>query len=230
MSGVPIYWSKPLVLAVALLFGWMLQGSALAIERSDILLDIVTHCVNPAPANYCGLCRAPRNDAGCGAGMECRKSTEVWALNDSFTAIRDIKMCGCPAGFVHGLALPIAPVRGVEDPKRPDGIWQFAWDTATQRMEPESIALVVNPQFQRSQNQLHVHLLRLAADVRGRLDKEITANVSDLSQVWDSAARSAASKGLGDYGVLVVRRPQLDYQVVVMAGSPEAAFTQWRCD
>jgi len=230
MSRVAIAWSKTLLLGVALLLASALQRSALAIERSDILLDIVSHCVDPAPANYCSLCRAPRDDAGCGAALECRKSTEVWALNDRYTALRDVKMCGCPAGFVHGLALPIHPVRGVEDPQRPDGIWQFAWDVAVTRIEPESIALVVNPQLQRSQNQLHVHLLRLSPGARGQLEKEKTAYVSDLNQVWATAARSAAANGLVDYGVLVVQRPQTDYMVVVTADSPEAAFTQWRCD
>jgi len=80
--------------------------------------------------------------------------------NDRFTALRDIKMCGCPSDFVHGPALPIYRVTGVEDPLRPEGIWQFAWDVAIQRMKPESIALVVTPRLHRSQNQLHVHLLR----------------------------------------------------------------------
>jgi len=230
MFRVALVRPKTIALGIALLSGWAMHGAALAMERSDILLDIVSHCVDPAPANYCSLCRVPRNDGGCGATLECSKSTEVWALNDRYTAIRDVKMCGCPAGFVHGLALPIYPVRGVEDPQRPDGIWQFAWNVAVSRIEPESIALVVNPQFQRSQNQLHVHLLRLSPDVRGQLEKEKSAYVSDLEQVWASAARSAAANGLDDYGVLVVQRPQMDYMVVVMAGSPEAAFTRWRCD
>ena len=220
---------KFLTIAVTLALGWLTQGDALAIERSDILLDIVSHCVNPAPANYCSQCRAPRNDAACGATLECKKSTEVWALNASYTAIRDLKMCGCPASFVHGLALPLATVRGVEDPARPDGIWQFSWDVAVGRMETESIALVVNPQFHRSQNQLHVHLLRLGKDARQQLDKHAPVYVGRLDQVWASAAQSAAAKGLSDYGVLVAQQSQNDYLVVVTAESPEDAFTQARC-
>ena len=219
-----------LALGIAAALGGLFHGPALAIERSDILLDLVSHCVDPTQANYCTQCRAPRDDAACGAPLECRKSTEVWALNASYTAIRDIKMCGCPASFVHGLALPISPVRGVEDPKRPDGIWQFAWDVAISRIETEALALVVNPQFHRSQNQLHVHLLRLSKDGRQQLAKHRPSYVSRLDQVWTSAAQSAAAKGLTDYGVLVAQRGSKDYLVVVTAESPEDAFTEWRCE
>ncbi len=222
--------STQLTIGIAWLLGCLFQGPALAIERSDILLDIVSHCVDPAQANYCSVCRAPRSDAACGAALECKKSTEVWALNASYTAIRDIKMCGCPSGFLHGLALPISPVRGVEDPKRPDGIWQFAWDVAASRIETESLAMVVNPQFHRSQNQLHVHLLRLSKDGRQLLAKHAPSFVNDLDQVWASAAQSAQAKGLTDYGVLVTQRGPKDYLVVVTAESPEDAFTEWRCE
>jgi CDP-diacylglycerol pyrophosphatase len=221
--------SKIVSSGIALALAFAYYGSALAIERSDILLDLVSHCVDPAQANYCTQCRAPRSDAACGAPLECKKSTEVWALNASYTAIRDIKMCGCPSNFVHGLALPISPVRGVEDPKRPDGIWQFAWDVAASRIETESLALVVNPQFHRSQNQLHVHMLRLSKDGSQQLAKHVPSYINSLDQVWTSAAQSAATKGLADYGVLVAQRGPKDFLVVVTAESPEDAFTEWRC-
>ena len=97
-------------------------------------------------------------------------------------------------------------------------------------MARESIALVVNPRRLRSQNQLHVHLLRLTPDARRQLGNESPAYISRLDQVWARAAQSAAAKGLDDYGVIVIQRPQLDYMVVVTSVSPEAAFTQWRCD
>ena len=221
---------KQLACTAILLAGCALQAPVHALDRSDILLDIVSNCVDPARANYCSLCRVPRNDAACGEALDCRKSTEVWALTDRYTAIRDIKMCGCPADFVHGLALPTYPVRGVEDPLRPEGIWQFAWDAATRRIEPESVALVVNPRLFRSQNQLHVHLLRLAPGARARLEKEVPAYASSLDNIWAIAASAAAAKGLTDYGVLVRQRQPGGFWVVVTAFSPESAFTQWRCD
>lgn len=221
---------KQLAIATILLSGSAFMASVRALERSDILLDIVSNCVDLTHDNYCNLCRLPRNDAHCGAAHECQKSTEVWALTDRYTVVRDIKMCGCPSDFVHGLALPIYPVRGIEDTKRPEGIWQFAWDAAIGRIEPESIALVVNPRAHRSQNQLHVHILRLAPDAREKLEKEVPIYVSSLDHIWAIAAIGAAAKGLEDYGVLVSQRRQGDYLVMVMDASPETAFTKWRCD
>jgi CDP-diacylglycerol pyrophosphatase len=230
MTHTTFIWSRKIASLVVLAIGCAFQGASPAMERSDILLDIVSHCVDPQPSNYCSLCRAPRKDTACGAALECKKSTEVWALTDRYTAIRDIKMCGCPADFVHGLALPTSPVRGVEDPRRPDGIWQFAWDVAASRMEPESIALVVNPRLHRSQNQLHVHMLRLAQGARVQLEKEGPQTVNSLEQVWRTAAQIAEAKGLEDYGVLVVQQTQIAYLVVVTESSPEAAFAKERCD
>jgi len=220
---------RPLALIAAMFLAIVFLPSAFALDRSDILLDLVSNCVDPSPKNYCQLCRAPRNDAGCGEVLECKKSTDVWALTDRFTAIRDIKMCGCPSGFVHGLAMPVYPVTGVEDPLRPEGIWQFAWDNALRRIEPESIALVVNPRQHRSQNQLHVHLLRLTSDARRRLEQEAPGHVANLDHVWDTALKIALAKGLDDYGVLVARSEQGDFMIVVTSYSPEGAFTQWSC-
>ena len=221
---------KQLAFTALVLLGEACLTPVHALERGDILLDIVSNCVNPTHANYCKLCRVPRNDAACGDARECKQNTEVWALTDRYAAIRDIKMCGCPAGFVHGLALPTYPVTGVEDPQRPEGIWQFAWDAAVRRIEPAAIALVVNPRLLRSQNQLHVHILRLAPDMQGRLEKEAPQFVDKLDAIWATAAAAAAAKGLDDYGVLVSQRPHGGFGVVVTAFSPERAFTSWRCD
>ncbi len=223
---------RPRTLRLALLWAlaacWVPTAHALA--RSDILLDIVTYCVDPAPGSYCNVCRVPRNDAACGPALECRKNTEVWALSEQYAAIRDIKMCGCPTDFVHGLALPLKPVRGVEDPARPDGIWQFAWDVAMRRIGPADIALVVNPQNHRSQNQLHVHLLRLDPAARDNLAPHTVGTVRQLQDVWSVAARGAADKAMADYGVLVTRADKDSFRVAITAKSPEALFTQWRCN
>jgi CDP-diacylglycerol pyrophosphatase len=199
------------------------------VARSDILLHIVTQCADPTIQDYCNQCMSPRLEGHCGVS-ECKKTTEVWAMNDQYLAMRDIKMCGCPASFVHGLALPRSVITGVEDPKKPEEIWQFAWDQAMKKMEPESIALVVNPRGFRSQNQLHIHLLRLSSKAREKLSQNAPIILENLDRVWSSARQSATSKGLNDYGVIVVQTKDQKFMVVTTEYSPEGAFTQWRCD
>ncbi|NBW53753.1 MAG: hypothetical protein EBR42_00375 [Betaproteobacteria bacterium] len=200
-----------------------------AMANSDVLLDIVQHCVNPHTANYCQQCRAPRIDAACTVETACRKTTEVWASNPSFVAIRDIKMCGCPSTFVHGLVLPLQKITGVEDPLRPQDIWPYAWEIATARIEQASVALVVNPKNFRSQNQLHVHLLRLKPQAREHIRSLMSAHTDHLMDVWTVAGELASKQGLSDYGVLVTGHQGGGFQVVVTATSPEDAFTEYTC-
>jgi CDP-diacylglycerol pyrophosphatase len=160
----------------------------------------------------------------------CKNATEIWAESADYVVLRDAKMCGCSAGFVHGLAVPRARVTGVEDPRRPEGIWKFAWDAARMRMGNDpAIALVVNPKAERSQDQLHVHLLRLRDDVRQRIAQHPADRVPNLDQVWKIAALRAAAEGLTDYGVLVVGHPEGGFVVLVEKDSPEKMYTDWRC-
>jgi CDP-diacylglycerol pyrophosphatase len=104
--------------------------------NSDILLDIVQHCVDPKLENYCTRCRAPIAEVACTPETSCKKTTEVWSINSDYVAIRDIKMCGCPQDFVHGLVMPKATVTGIEDSRRPDLIWSFSWQVALEPTSP----------------------------------------------------------------------------------------------
>ena len=204
-------------------------GGLYATPNSDILLDIVRHCVDPKLENYCTRCRAPIAEAACTPETSCRKTTEVWSINTEYVAIRDIKMCGCPASFVHGLVMPLQVITGVEDPLRPEGIWQYAWDEAALRMEAEAIALVVNPQNFRSQNQLHVHLVRLKPQARAEFKSMATGTSSNLLSVWKIAAELAKQQNLPDYGVLVSTEESGGFKVVVTTVSPGHLFTQYVC-
>jgi len=221
------FWPK-VALALTVSIGASSQAFALTVARSDILLHIVSQCVDPSKANYCSQCMLPRRDANCGVS-ECKKTNEVWALNTQYAAIRDIKMCGCPAEFIHGLAMPREVITGVEDLNRQEGIWQFAWDVATERIEPQSIALAINPKSQRTQNQLHIHLVRLDKNARTHLSQYLPVQVNNLESIWATAANAARAKGLDDYGVLVAQSSSSGYMVVVTPNSPEAAFTIWKC-
>ena len=222
-------WLKAIITATVLIFA-QAQALALTVAKSDILLHIVSQCVDPSKENYCSNCMLPRRDASCSGVTECKQTNEVWALNTQYVAIRDIKMCGCPTDFIHGLAMPRDIVTGVEDSNRQEGIWQFAWDIGLERIEIESLALVVNPKSQRSQNQLHIHILRLDPKARATFEQYLPVYAENLENVWSIAAANAKSKGLDDYGVLVTKALSGKFIVLVSPNSPEAAFTTWKCN
>ncbi len=203
--------------------------TSLATKKSDILLEIVQNCLNIKTTNYCQQCRAPQLSANCPGISSCSSSIEVWAENDDFVAIRDIKMCGCPSDFVHGLVLPKSVVTGIEDDRRSDEIWQFAWNVAEQRMPIQEIALAVNPKSKRSQNQLHVHLVRLKSDLNPKLKSSWVGTTEDLSQIWSLASQAAQARQMTEYGVLVTHSPQGGYRVALTSDSPEWEFTQAIC-
>lgn len=139
-------------------------------------------------------------------------------------------MCGCPDGFVHGLAIPHAQVSGVEDPKRPSGIWRFAWEVARKRISDDlTIALAVNPAQYRSQDQLHVHIARLKKDARQHFDKLNLTWVGSLEQVWSAAREKAQAQHLDDCGVLVVAHPDGGYLVLIDQESTEKQYTEATC-
>jgi CDP-diacylglycerol pyrophosphatase len=200
-----------------------------AFDRSDTLLHIVQQCLQKDKPGYCEQCLVPERHTVCTGKTSCRATTELWTENAEFVAIRDIKMCGCPADFVHGLVLPKQVVTGIEDDRRPDSIWQFAWDVAAQRLLAEEIALAVNSKSRRSQNQLHIHLVRLKPGIEPLLASSVVGNVQRLDGVWRWADQQAHRLHMSDYGLLVMRAPGGGYRVVMTAESPEYLFTQAVC-
>ena len=222
--------ARPLLLAVLILLGVAVSGPAEAAGSRDALWNIIQSCLDPGIADYCSTCRAPRAEAACAAGKGCRDTIEIWAESDAFVAMRDRKMCDCPEGFVHGLVLPRARVTGVEDPRRPVGIWSFAWAVACLRIgDDTATALVVNPAGMRDQDQLHVHIVRLRKDARPRFAAARVTCVQHLDEVWGAASRIASEAGLPDYGVLVARNPGGGFTVLVDKVSPEKSYAIARC-
>ena len=148
-----------------------------------------------------------------------------------YVAIRDVKACGCPADFVHGLAMPLKRLTGLESGDRPEAIWAFAWLSAEQRIpDTLSIALIVNPAAWRTQDQLHIHILRLRSDARDRLSKTAT-KLPSLASVWSTAANVADAASLGNrYGVLVARDPDGGYLLTVDTAPLETVYGQGRCN
>ncbi|MBI5589639.1 MAG: CDP-diacylglycerol diphosphatase [Deltaproteobacteria bacterium] len=221
---------RSLVYCVLIFASILVTAPADAGGSRDALWEIVTNCLDPAISDYCQRCRWPRIESACPHDENCKKTTAVWAETQDYVVIRDHKMCGCPDGFVHGLALPRTRVTGVEDPNRPDGIWRFAWAAAQKKIGDESaIALVVNPARLRSQDQLHVHILRLEKDARQRLAKLPVSRLQDLDGVWRAAGQDAAKINLDDYGVLVTGHPDGGFMVRIEKGSPEWIYTEGNC-
>jgi CDP-diacylglycerol pyrophosphatase len=200
---------------------------------SDALWRIVSECLEPSVPDYCSRCPSPLAGA-CGGAASCRGTTELWAKNADFAAIRDIKMCGkdCPAGFVHGLALPIARVCGAEDSRRPPGIWRFAWEAALAKIpRPDEILLAVNPMGARSQNQLHVHLLRFKAGARARLEALRPVAIANLDDAWTAAGEHARRAGLGgEFGIAVAGAAGgKGFLAAAVPGSAEKEFGDAAC-
>jgi CDP-diacylglycerol pyrophosphatase len=206
-----------------------LAGCASGSAAPEALHQVIARCLDTDDPRYCARCSAPQ--AGyCQLGYPCSRTTEVWAANQEYVAVRDIKMCGCPAGFVHGLALPRFTVTGAEDPRRPDGIWRFAWDAARGHIGEESeIALAVNPPRLRTEDQLHVHLVRPLPGARGRVSALGPIRVERLEEVWAAAAEHAASRQMPSYGVIVLPAAEGGWLVAAVDGSPETSFTRSRC-
>jgi len=195
----------------------------------DALLRIVSDCLDTRAPRYCGRCPSPQAGT-CDLDYPCTRTTQVWAQTEEYVAIRDLKMCGCPDGFVHGLAMPRYPVQGPEDPRRPVGLWRFGWDVARSRIpEERDIALLVNPAQLRTQDQLHIHLVRLLPGTRAGLDALGPVSIERLEDVWPVAEQSAAARGLTSYGVIVVQSPDRGWLVAADPGVTETAFTAGRC-
>jgi CDP-diacylglycerol pyrophosphatase len=193
------------------------------------LRGVVQQCLVTTGPDYCSQCQTPRADSLCAQHDVCEKSIEVWAQTDDFVALRDIKMCGCRADFVHGLALPRRPVSGVEDGRRPEGIWAFAWAQGRAKIAADELALVVNPKSERSQDQLHVHIVRLRPQARAMLAALPSRSLATLSDIWSQAQALADARSWRDYSVMVIQNADKTYRLIIDAHSLEQRMTHALC-
>jgi CDP-diacylglycerol pyrophosphatase len=222
---------------------WALAAGFLACARVPLpppanactLWDIVSTCVD---RDAIGVCACPAFACSCCGDRATPDADVVWARTQRFVAIRDLQMCGCPPGFVHGLALPRARVTGIEDPHRPEAIWPFAWDVARSRIPDErQIGLVINPEVARSQNQMHVHLLRLRPETRSWLDASDGAvptgvtvlPLPNLDAVFANAEARVGAARMAYTGILVARAREGVWRAVLTDRSSPEAFTVRRC-
>lgn len=222
--------ARAVLLSLLLAFALSILENANATESRDALLTIVSSCLDIHVSDYCRHCPAPRLESPCAQNLDCNATTEVWEQTDEYVVIRDRKMCGCTSGFVHGLLIPRAQVRGIEDPRRPDNIWNIAWAIAQKHIaEEDTIALVVNPQGSRSQDQLHIHIVRLRKDARRHFDEARSGRLRNINEVWRLASETAKAAHLQDYGVLVTLHRGGGFLVLVDEKNLEKLYTQWEC-
>src|SRR5262245_47924245 len=102
----------------------LVAASAAALEPRNLLWKLIA-CVDPARTMNREYCPKPRADELENRHPSCAQTTQVWKQSEHYVAIRDMRMCDCPAGFVHGLAVPFAHIAGIESESLPEGIWEF---------------------------------------------------------------------------------------------------------
>ena len=112
--------------------------------------------------------------------------------------------------YIDLLVLPLTKVTGVEDQHRPNGIWQQAW-TIAQSYLPDNglIVLAANPRHYRTQDQLHIHILRQQPGIINYVNKLKPIYISSLSgavdPVWAAAERHSNSHiNSGELGIAVL--------------------------
>jgi hypothetical protein len=220
---------------------WVLGAACLACSRpaavpdSAALWEIVSRCVDRKTSAYCAC---PAFTYSCCGDQATPDADIVWARTSAFVAIRNMNMCGCQAGFVAGLVLPRTRVTGVEDPRRPEGIWPFAWEVAQSRIaDPGEIGLAINPKDARSQNQMHVHLVRLRPEVRAWLDSSdapapagvLLVPLPTLDGVFGAVEARVGAVQMADTGILVARARAGGWTAVLTHRTSPLAFTMYRC-
>lgn len=224
------------------------QGQEIAKKAPDptILWRIVHNCLSEKPqCSGSDACPRPLPNT-CGKGNDCKDTLVVLEKSARYLAMEDSKMCHCrDLRFFHGLALPRIKMTGAEDQAEfssvPDA-WQFAWNVAKHKIPDEqAIALAANPPKPiRSQDQLHIHIVRLQS--REEALKRPSRHVDHLADdvdgggvkggVWAAVRELARERGWKVYGVLVMREAQgPGFRVVLVDDhtSPEREFTQYQC-
>lgn len=205
------------------------------VTNPDALWDIVSTCVDDETSNYCACPAFARSCCGNAATPD---ADVVWARTDDLVAIRDMLMCGCKPPFVAGLALPRIRISGIGDPKRPEGIWPFAWSVAKARIRDErAIGLAINPRDVRTQNQMHVHLLRIRPEVRAWLELDppappqgaIALPLANLDGVFAAVEQKVGTARMEDSGILVVRQREGGWLAVITNRTSPQLFTVNDC-
>jgi len=228
--------TAPLVAIALVLADFVATAPAGTQHSRDRLWTLIQSCLVPGGNHNTDTCQAPRADGIGNLDPRCMTTTQVWAQSQQYVAIRDERMCNCPAGFVHGLAIPFARISGIEADNLPEGIWKFAWDAARgQIADAAAIALVVSPPLQRTQDQLHIHLVRRRAGACATFPADALVSTTSLNHIWRIVQRRAKRGHFTNYSVLVTKCAKDRFTVVVeevpkgSRKTPEGQYTEHDC-
>jgi CDP-diacylglycerol pyrophosphatase len=134
--------------------------------------------------------------------------------------------------------MPRSRVTGIEDPRRPEAIWPFAWRVAREHIpEEREVALVLNPASARTQNQMHVHIVRLTGDGRRLVDRPPpesarmkVGSLPDLSAVFAGVAGVVGTSAIGKQGVLIARAAAGDgWTMLLLENRSPEVYTEGSC-
>ena len=214
-----------------------------------VLWEIAANCVEPRPS------AAWQVPIGCEGQLPAPErlcpTIRLQAAASHVITFNDSKMNRCPGHLVHTLTIPREPVCGDDDPDRftqaEDG-FQTAWSVGERLIaEQDRIALVVNSAAQRSQNQLHIHTVRLRPGARQQLESLPVKprHIDDLAQAWAALQSHAEESGFGGlYGAVVIRdtnapgwlaaavdgHSEPDPVTTEDRNAPEQKYSCWACD
>ncbi|HXX54043.1 MAG TPA: hypothetical protein VEI28_05675, partial [Thermodesulfovibrionales bacterium] len=81
----------------------------------------------------------------------------------------------------------------------------------------------------RTQDQLHVHIVRLNDAGHGLIRSRDVSSLRNLANVWNKVDELAKEKGFDHYGVLVARSPAGGFIVFVSNGNLEHDYSISKC-
>lgn len=160
-------------------------------------------------------------------------------LNEGWAVLKD------EISKTQVLLVPTKRVTGIEDPQivanNAPNYWRAAWaariyvqQRAQHILRPDDLALAINSKEARSQNQLHIHVDCIRADVRDQLHLAQTRLDRSWSDITvDGAAyriRALSAEELRDENIFVLVAKQLlpgeemDRETVIVAGTPMEGF------
>jgi CDP-diacylglycerol pyrophosphatase len=139
---------------------------------------------------------------------EATPACEYVSIKDGVAVIKS------PVGLFQYLTIPTVKVTGIEDPQvlssQSPNYWYLAW-TLSGRFLPElvvkhrtEVGLAINSEESRSQNQLHIHMSCMRADVVSALQ----SNAAKIGLTW---SEPMLPFGNTDYRVMRVDVPTLKH-------------------